>query len=56
MFTKYREAIINIFQLDDCFFFFECHIEVNYEKEWKRYKGELIFVDQVWTLKDLFWQ
>ncbi|MDC7783918.1 hypothetical protein [Priestia megaterium] len=55
--TEHKEAIIKIFQLDDWLFFFGCHIEVNYEKEWKRYKRTLTFVDQViWTLKDLFWQ
>ncbi|MGG1368222.1 hypothetical protein ABE322_20755 [Priestia megaterium] len=55
--TEYKEAIIKIFELDDWLFFFGCHIEVNYEKEWKRYKRTLTFVDQViWTLKDLFWQ
>jgi hypothetical protein len=55
--TEYKEAIIKICQLDDWLFFFGCHIEVNYEKEWKRYKRTLTFVDQViWTLKDLFWQ
>ncbi|MED4256658.1 hypothetical protein P4689_29305 [Priestia megaterium] len=55
--TKHKEAIIKIFQLDDWLFFFGCHIEVNYEKEWKRYKRTLTFVDQViWALKDLFWK
>ena len=55
--TEHKEAIIKIFQLDDWLFFFGCHIEVKYEKEWKRYKRTLTFVDQViWTLKDLFWQ
>ncbi|WP_061860368.1 hypothetical protein [Priestia megaterium] len=55
--TKHKEDIIKIFQLDDWLFFFGCHIEVNYEKEWKRYKRTLTFVEQViWTLKDLFWQ
>lgn len=55
--TKHKEAIIKIFELDDWLFFFGCHIEVNYEKEWKRYKRTLTFVDQViWTLKDVFWQ
>ncbi|MGE6833778.1 hypothetical protein ACQKGA_28925 [Priestia megaterium] len=55
--TEHKGAIIEIFQLDDWLFFFGCHIEVNYEKEWKRYKRTLTFVDQViWTIKDLFWQ
>lgn len=55
--TKHKEAIIKIFELDDWLFFFGCHTEVNYEKEWKRYKRTLTFVDQViWTLKDVFWQ
>ncbi|CAH0318864.1 hypothetical protein [Priestia megaterium] len=53
--TKHKEDIIKIFQLDDWLFFFGCYIEVNYEKEWKRYKRTLTFVDQViWTIKDLF--
>jgi hypothetical protein len=43
--TKHGEDIIKIFQLDDWLFFFGCHIEVNYEKEWKRYKRTLTFVD-----------
>ncbi|WP_454871185.1 hypothetical protein [Priestia megaterium] len=55
--TKHKEAIIKIFQLEDWLFFFGCHIEVNYEKEWRRYKRELTFVDQViWTIEDLFWK
>jgi hypothetical protein len=55
--TKHKEDIIKIFQLDDWLFFFGCYIEVNYEKEWKRYKRTLTFVDQViWTIKDLFWK
>ena len=55
--TKHKEDIIKIFQLDDWLFFFGCHIEVNYEKEWKRYKRTLTFVDQIiWTIKDLFWK
>ncbi|MFE7083241.1 hypothetical protein [Priestia megaterium] len=55
---KYKQEIMQIFELDEYGYFLPFDFDIDYEKEWRKYKRKKMMVSEqiIWAVKDLFWE